>query len=120
MIADLIVAFGAVASIRIARKSWKSDVNWSDVRINISGQSNEPRLRLSAASLSNAISINSLALSGILALVADEIGRSTTARVILVASALAGISFVLFVALTASIYLRGRPKKLIPPSLRNR
>jgi hypothetical protein len=70
--------------------------------------------------LANAMSVGALTLAGVLAVIADAIGKSTAGRFVLVLSAIAGVVFLAFAILTASIYLRNQPKRLIPPSLRNR
>ena len=114
------MVIAAVASFRIAQRTWKGNVRWEDVTVDVSGRSNESRIRVAAACLANAISIGSLAVAGILAVIAEAIGKSTAGRIVLVFSTLAGVAFLVFVGFTVSIYQRNQPKKLIPPSLRNR
>ena len=117
---DAFLVVVTVAAARIAQRTWKDTVSWSDVSTNISGRSNESRIRIAAACLANAISIAALTLAGVLIVIAGAIGRSTLGRIAAVASALSGVAFLLFVAFSISIYLQNRPKRLIPPSLRNR
>jgi ribosomal protein L28 len=111
LLIDAVVVIAAVASFRIAQRTWKGNVRWEDVTVDVSGRSNESRIRVAAACL---------AVAGILAVIAEAIGKSTAGRIVLVFSTLAGVAFLVFVGFTVSIYQRNQPKKLIPPSLRNR
>jgi hypothetical protein len=120
LLVDAILVVATVGSLRMAQRIWKSNFSWSDVTVDVSGRSNESRIRLYAASLSNAISISALAVAGILTAAAGAIGRTTVGRVVLAFGLLAGVSFIVFTFVTVSIYQRNRPRKLIPPSLRDR
>jgi hypothetical protein len=117
---DVIAIFATVASLRVARRIWNSNIGWSDVTTDISGRSNESRIRINATTLANAIGLGAFSVAGALAVAADGLGRSTAARIALILSALFGVAFLVFTSLAVSIYQRNKPKRLIPPSLRNR
>jgi hypothetical protein len=55
-----------------------------------------------------------------LAAIAGALGRNTGGRIVIVLALIFGIGFLVFTVFTTSIYLRGKPKRMVPPSLRNR
>ena len=119
LLIDAVFVVAAISASRLAQRIWRGEAGWAEAASLRTGEGlNETRLRIAAASLATAISIDSLALFGVLALIAGAIGRSTDARILLVLSALAGMAFLVFIGIAGSIYYRERPQKLIPPPFR--
>lgn len=75
---------------------------------------------MQSAVLTNALATSALAVAGIFATIAGALGRNTGGRIVIVVALIFGIAFLIFTAFTTSIYLRGKPEQMVPPSLRNR
>ena len=119
LLIDLVFVVVAIGMSRLARRIWLGEAGWSEAASLRTGDgSNETRLRAATASLATALSVISLALFGVLALIAGAFGKSILAKVLLVISAMAGVAFLVFVGIACSIYLHQRPEKFIPPPFR--